>query len=216
MPKRDAAYIQGQREMIARAALECILEKGVAATSTRDICVAAGVSRGALYSYFKSREDLIAEAALMETVVVYEPTDNWLDYERLLLAGIDPIQSDQRHRRLLRAGFEFLAELILTEQTPTRIDQQWSISEDFFRSSLEAMQARGEIALPLGLDQTAELHAELIAGAQYLLLGNRRLDFEATRTRLLSSLAFTAGRAPDHLPQHDKPGRITRRVSNGE
>ena len=48
MPKRDAAYMRAQREMIARAALQVLLEKGVYDTSLRDICKAAGVSMGAI------------------------------------------------------------------------------------------------------------------------------------------------------------------------
>ena len=45
MPKRDEAYMEGQRELIERAALECLLDKGVYDTTLRDVCERVRVQR---------------------------------------------------------------------------------------------------------------------------------------------------------------------------
>lgn len=51
------------RDKILEAALRVIREKGYSATSVDDLCVAAGVTKGAFFHHFKSKEDLAVAAA---------------------------------------------------------------------------------------------------------------------------------------------------------
>jgi len=46
------------RERIERAALKLFVENGVAATSVKDIAREAGVSQGAMYNHYKSKDEL--------------------------------------------------------------------------------------------------------------------------------------------------------------
>ena len=46
------------RERIERAALKLFVAQGVAETSIRDIAREAGISQGAMYNHFKSKDDL--------------------------------------------------------------------------------------------------------------------------------------------------------------
>jgi AcrR family transcriptional regulator len=46
------------KERIERAALRLFVEQGVAETSIRDIAAAAGVSQGAMYNHYASKEEL--------------------------------------------------------------------------------------------------------------------------------------------------------------
>ena len=46
------------KERIERAALRLFVERGVAETSIREIAAAAGVSQGAMYNHYASKEDL--------------------------------------------------------------------------------------------------------------------------------------------------------------
>lgn len=55
-----------RRAVIMQAAINCFVEKGFHATSTRDIASAASVSLGNLYNYFPSKQALIAEVANQE------------------------------------------------------------------------------------------------------------------------------------------------------
>lgn len=194
MPKRDELYMAGQRDMIARAALECILEKGVAATSTREICIAAGISKGALYSHFKTREDLIFAACNLDPPFTLAPVDSWPDYERRLRGAVEMLQPGGRLRKQMRASYEFLAELHLTDRTLPGLDRSWDDLYEFVRTSLDDMHRRGEISLPLGLQPTVEAHIQLVTGAQYSVMSDRRLEFAQIRANFLAAIAFTAGR----------------------
>lgn len=196
MPKRDAAYMETQREMIARAALDCMIEKGVLATSTNDVCARAGVSRGALYLHFKTREELIYTACELEVTFPREPVGDWAAYEQWHLSIVDPVGADDRRRKLHLIAYEFLAELTRSGNVAVQVAESCDRTYAFLRQSLIAIQADGEIALPLGPEQTAIVHLQLQAGAIYSVLADPRLDFATVRDGYLAALALTAGRSP--------------------
>lgn len=60
MPKIDTDAQAARREHILDAAEQCFAERGFHSSSMHDICRAAAVSPGALYTYFSSKEQLIA------------------------------------------------------------------------------------------------------------------------------------------------------------
>lgn len=60
MPKLKPGTQLARREHILDAAERCIARSGFHRTTMQDICRDAGISPGALYVYFASKEDLIA------------------------------------------------------------------------------------------------------------------------------------------------------------
>src|SRR5690606_9949738 len=61
VPKADAK--QDARSKLLDAALSVIRAKGYAATSVEELCTAAGVSKGAFFHHFKSKDELAVAAA---------------------------------------------------------------------------------------------------------------------------------------------------------
>lgn len=51
---------------LIKAAASCFAEKGFSATSVKEIATRAGISQGAMYTYFNSKDDLIAAIVLEE------------------------------------------------------------------------------------------------------------------------------------------------------
>jgi AcrR family transcriptional regulator len=60
------------RERLIAVANDLFLEKGVHRTSLQDIAARAGVTKGAIYSSFQSKEELVA-AVIAETVIALRP-----------------------------------------------------------------------------------------------------------------------------------------------
>jgi TetR/AcrR family transcriptional regulator, transcriptional repressor for nem operon len=90
------------RDRLLDAALRIIREKGYAATTVDDLCAAAGVTKGAFFHHFRSKEDLgIAAAghwsemteALFAAADYHRPEDPldrilaYLDFRDALIAG---------------------------------------------------------------------------------------------------------------------------------
>ncbi|KKC47724.1 MULTISPECIES: TetR/AcrR family transcriptional regulator [Paenibacillus] len=62
-PKVTEQYRKEKRTSILEAALDCFVEKGFQATSVDDIVRRSGMSKGALYGYFSSKEEMYIELA---------------------------------------------------------------------------------------------------------------------------------------------------------
>jgi AcrR family transcriptional regulator len=63
MPKVTEAYREARRSEIADAALRCFATKGFRGTSMADIIAASGLSAGAIYGHYSSKEELFFAAA---------------------------------------------------------------------------------------------------------------------------------------------------------
>ena len=70
MPKVSEAHREGRREQIIAAAWQCFSRKGIHATSMEDLIQEAGLSAGAVYTYFKGKEQLILSAVSSSLVSV--------------------------------------------------------------------------------------------------------------------------------------------------
>jgi len=58
-PKVSEEHKQARREQIINAAIDCFIRNGIHKTSMRDICQESGLSVGAVYLHFKSKEEII-------------------------------------------------------------------------------------------------------------------------------------------------------------
>jgi len=59
-PKVTTEHERGQRARILGAAAACFTRAGVRRTTIQDICDEAGLSKGGLYTYFKSKDEILA------------------------------------------------------------------------------------------------------------------------------------------------------------
>jgi AcrR family transcriptional regulator len=59
MPRLTEATAARRRQHILQAAAACLFEKGLLATSVDDVCALAGISKGAFYSHYPSKEALL-------------------------------------------------------------------------------------------------------------------------------------------------------------
>ncbi|WP_433298212.1 TetR/AcrR family transcriptional regulator [Actinoplanes sp. CA-030573] len=67
MPRVSEEHLTARREQILAAARVCFLSKGLHNTSMQDLIQEAGLSVGAVYRYFRSKNEIIA--AIASTVV---------------------------------------------------------------------------------------------------------------------------------------------------
>lgn len=63
-PKVPDSYKEEKRQTLLQSAMQCFSDKGFQTTTIDDICRHAGVSKGMLYTYFESKEDIYLQ--LME------------------------------------------------------------------------------------------------------------------------------------------------------
>jgi len=86
-----------KRQIIMKKALESFAEKGIIDTSVQEIAKRAGISKGAFYLSFKSKDELINEIIdqfMMEFIS---------DSDRM----VNEVENDELLRRFLRSGYKF-------------------------------------------------------------------------------------------------------------
>ena len=101
----DTPAPQDARSKLLDAAVTLIRTKGYSATSVQDLCDAAGVTKGAFFHHFKSKDDLGVAAAehwsettsaLFADAPYHAPNDpvarvlGYIDFRKVLLAGDVP------------------------------------------------------------------------------------------------------------------------------
>lgn len=195
MPKRDDAYMTEQRDRIAEAALEVMLEKGAYETSVRDICEAAGVSRGALYIHFPTRDDIVLAGfakANLGTSGLTKAT-SWADFIAQFAISWESLSND-RTRGVLSLSYQFAAHQL---REPRDLPGMTAIKETYrtwARASLTELREAGEITLPLGVDATANALAAQINGAIYQSVLNNSSADAKLQQETLDIMAILAGR----------------------
>ena len=86
MPKLKPEVQQARRERILDAAEQCFCRAGFHRTTIHDICKEAGISPGALYVYFDSKEALIAGMSERDRAEFAERLDGLADAPDFLQA----------------------------------------------------------------------------------------------------------------------------------
>jgi len=105
-----AAAKEATHERIVSVAARAIRRSGYAGTGVADLMKEAGLTHGAFYAHFASREAMLAEAAgqackesaaAVAKVVAGMPSDTALE---TMLRGLPLQRTRQRHRRRLPTG----------------------------------------------------------------------------------------------------------------
>ncbi len=170
MPKVTPAHERQRRQQILDAATACFARQGYRATSMEDIVRESGLSVGAIYTYFPSKEDLFLALAdqRMEQTVAYltelfsrpgpmaGKVGEAVDYFFHLL--------DTELVAYARTTFEFWSEARRLGRLQQRHAERSCRIREFFVRLFRDAQARGEIRPGIDLETAAELMMALNDG----------------------------------------------------
>lgn len=127
----------GNREKLLDGALQCLLEKGYARTTARDITTAAGVSLAAIGYHFKTTEALLAEALRqamerwgeeLQRALTEGCDDELAPQERFVAVWDRVIASVTAHRSLWTTQFEVVTQLG-RQPEPQEARTDWSAAQ---------------------------------------------------------------------------------------
>jgi AcrR family transcriptional regulator len=175
VPKISPAHEQQRRTQILQAAMACFARQGYHATSIDDVVGESGLSVGAIYSYFPSKEDLFL--ALSD-----HRSDQTLAYLNDLFHRPGPMAD--KTREAVDYLFDLLSDELLTEA-----QQQGQVRDDVdVDAAAELMMALNEGIVLLSVVGVRKVGLETLKPA-YLSLLNAGLSYP-------TSSMFTALPAP--------------------
>lgn len=182
----------GARLRLLEGAYDCIVRRGIGATSLEEAARAAGVSRATLYRHFPGgRDELIGEVIAWQTLLFFEGLAEAVvdatDVETLLVEGILAAHRGIEEHVVLQRLLASEPELLIPQLT---LESPWLVAllTSFFSERL------GEHALTSGLDvreaadYVARMVLSFIASPGRWDLADREQVGELVRSELLAGL----------------------------
>lgn len=159
MGKRQIAAQETRRKILA-AAEALIREKGFEAVGVSDITKAAGVAKGSFYTYFKRKEDVVAEITRLKFAAAEERSKGAGDVCGQISAFLT-----ESMRYIVDTGVNICQQWLknVVEPEDTQGKDKLRYDTGVIREALRAAVARGE----LGAETPAEALAESVAAAYY-------------------------------------------------
>ena len=193
-PKVSEQYLEDRRNQILNAAVTTFSRNGFHQTTIEEIRLEAGLSRGAVYHYFKTKEDIIdairgRSARQAEAIVISSAEAD--DAESVLLdlinstvsVMVSPTSVDANRLAMFLWAESLVNARIMDGQLPAFKPYLSALAE-----SISKAQADGKVDPGLEPQATARLIAGALMGLQLQLSWEPEIDLEASRDALTSLL----------------------------
>jgi TetR/AcrR family transcriptional regulator, transcriptional repressor of aconitase len=167
MPKVDDEHRAARRQQILDAATECFTREGFHRTTMQDIIGEAGLSAGAVYGYFKSKDDIVeaisAERHVRERELLSrtgEPAEILRQLAREFLGAL----SDRKEQKRRRLGVQVWAEALREPRVMRLVRRGIDEPVRLLTGIVEDAQKRGEISASLEPEAVARAIVALFHG----------------------------------------------------
>lgn len=182
MPRVSADHLAARRQQILEASWRCFAREGFHATSMHDVIAEAGLSAGAVYRYFRSKEELIsaaAETALGHAVAQVEPllaSGHVPSPDEAVLALVEGVEqlAATEGADLSRVGLQTWAEALRNPALATIADRVYRGLRGLFVELAGRWRDAGHLAPDADPEAVGQVLFSLVPGyiLQRLLLGD--------------------------------------------
>jgi AcrR family transcriptional regulator len=194
MPRVSQAHLDARRRQILDAARRCFVRNGFHATSMQDVLVEANLSAGAVYRYFRGKDEIIAAIA-GETVAEVAGAldaafgaDDPPPLDEVLGAAFLAIERVDAEQGFARLALQVWGEAVRSPALTEMIRGEVPRLRDTLTRLIRVYQDRGLMAADAPAEQVAQVLVGLLPGfvVQHALLGD--IDPAAFRAGLRTLL----------------------------
>ena len=199
MPRVTEEHRDARRRQILDAARRCFVRDGFHATSMQDVLAEAGLSAGAVYLYFKSKDDLIAAIAAHSLAFITGAFETLLaaadppPLDEALARMLDVIVTFAREENVLPIAVQVWGEALRSPRLMGLVRTAEGRIRSLLASLVEQYQARGQINPEAQPGQVARALTSFLLGfmLQLAVLGD--IDVPTVRSGLRAILAPDLG-----------------------
>lgn len=170
MARMPQEHLDARRRQILDAARRCFIRNGFHATSMQDVLAEAGLSVGAIYRYFKGKDDIIAAIAaeaLAEVATAFAtydgdeppPLDDIVDL--VLQVEKPPLAGSPESARLL---VQIWSEALRSPALATQLADVMAGARDVVGGLVVRHQERGLLRADIPAEQVARVLIALVNG----------------------------------------------------
>lgn len=157
MPKRSDEHMAQRRQQILDAAMRCFCERGFHRTSIMDICRAASLSVGAVYTHFKNKRAITL--ALADQSAEWADTLNFETLQDLRQFLLETLRSLDRADRAagVRVDFQLFQLSLHDKKLGQRIRAVLPALEQLVLRTLRTFKQRGDVAAEYDIENGARV-----------------------------------------------------------
>lgn len=154
MPRLSSEEMARRRRNIAQAAQACFTRSGVDRTTMDDVCAEAGLSKGAVYGHFTSKDELVIAVMDLyaEGMEKLRAPESLADLRRRIAAYPGVAEDD-----LLRMEFEMLARSYTDADVRRKLGENAKRFEASIEAALKSLVEAGKIKLRVPRKTAAKL-----------------------------------------------------------
>jgi AcrR family transcriptional regulator len=185
MPKISPAQREARQQQILDAALTCFSKNGFHQTGMADIVRQSGLSHGAVYLYFQSKDDLIEALAVdrhrqeaMRNAAAQHGGDP-IGALRALVRAYAAALIDPGGEKMRRVGVNGWAEALRNPRVRKGVIEGIEIPRTIVAGLIERSQRDGQLARNLSADAIARTLVATFQGFVLQAVWNQPLDVEA-------------------------------------
>jgi AcrR family transcriptional regulator len=182
MPRVSEEYRVARREQIVLAAIRCVAAEGFHKTTMNDVIRESGLSAGAVYGYFRSKEELIlaiADRALglmsgrLGEMSAADPVPGPVEVVGALAEAVESLAREAQVD-ITRVAVAAWAEAVRNPQLHDRFAEKMRMMRDAMTQLIRAQQAAGSVDPASDPAQVAQAFVGLFPGyiLQRLILGD--------------------------------------------
>lgn len=172
MPRVSQEHLAARRDQIVRAAYRCFGRKGFHRTTMRDICRESGLSAGAVYNYFRGKDEIVeavgawGREATARALHAVDRPDNALAALAALLEAVMPTFDTQAVIESSRLDLRLWAEAVHTPRLQKLFCQARDATSAPFADIMRRGQQAGEIDPHIDPDAAARVVLSMLVGLQ--------------------------------------------------
>ena len=184
MARVSQEYLDARRRQILDAARRCFVGNGFHATSMQDILREANLSAGAVYRYFKSKDEIIAAigfsniAAFTHAVEEVLQTEDPPPLEEALGRLLDALERLDEEHDQAKITLQAWSEALRSPPLAAHVEEGWADLTSSLAGLVETYQERGDISSDVPADHIARVLVGLLHGfvVRRAVLGDGELE----------------------------------------
>jgi AcrR family transcriptional regulator len=186
MPKVLPEYLELRRQQILDAAAACFSRRGFHLSTMQDICEEAGLSPGAVYRYFHSKEEIIeamcerGQNQNTETLSIALEQKQTIDiFEELIRLFFGDLESGVRDMQICALNVELISEAPRNERIRESLTRTNLGVRSAFVELIRNAQDRGEVNPNLDPEAVARVMVSVYQGLVTQRLVDPNIDIQA-------------------------------------
>lgn len=185
-PKVSEEHMEARKGQILTAAIACFSEKGFHKTSMKDICTQAALSPGAVYSYYKSKDEIIESVCRsgeeMNRAIFQSSLANANTPRAQIeanLAGYRALMDMPDIIQCLRADIMFIAESLSNDRLSEMGKQNFQSLFEQLGSAVKGWQKAGFINPDLDTQAVTRVLISMVQGLSLQRVMDPEMDLDA-------------------------------------